>query len=99
MNRIVCKKGMYTYTMSETTISYEEFGEIVMFGITVFDKNKIFEVEDISPDYEFVHSLFVLIVGLGLHPEHFYDVVDDYINDHSPKVVTLKMPLKHPFTA
>ena len=43
MNRIVCKKGMYTYTMSETTISYEEFGEIVMFGITVFDKNKIKE--------------------------------------------------------
>lgn len=99
MNRIVSKKGSYTYALTESVISYEDFGTTVVFGISMYDKTRVYEAEDISPDYCFVQELFDLIVGLGLHPEHFYDVIEDYLTDHSPKVVTIKMPLNYPFIA
>ncbi len=99
MKALIKKSGRYTYVLTNTNIYYDGLGEITMYGISMMDRTKVYQVDDISPDYGFVYNLFVPMVELRLHPEHFYDVVEDYISDHSPDECAMSMPIKFPFTA
>ena len=99
MNCLINKNGRYTYVLTKTKMIYDDIGETIMFGISIIDRTRIYSVDDISPDYNFVYNLFSPIVELKLHPEHLYDVVEDYISDHSPDDFTLRMPILFPFTA
>ena len=51
----------------------------------VFQKT---EVTDISDDFNFVRSLFDLMVEGELCPEHLENVVEDFLSDGCPKIIS-----------
>ena len=43
---------------------------------------------DISDDFNFVHSLFDLMVERELYPEHLENVVEDFLFHCCPKIIS-----------
>ena len=82
MVRIVRKSESYIYTLSEFTV------KVTVYGISISDKFQKAEVTDISDDFNFVRSLFDLMVEGELYPEHLENVVEDFLSDGCPKIIS-----------
>ena len=110
---ISCKKGKFTYVLAKNKINSEDFGYVlaknkinsedfgtaVVYGISIIDKKKVTAVENISDDFCFVHYLFDLIVEEELYPEHLYDVVEDFLSEKYPLIMSFKEINEHPYIA
>lgn len=90
MKRIVIPRGKYIYSLSESVIHDPDSGTAIVYGITIGGKGVNAAVEDISDDFNYVCSLFDLIVEEELYPEHLIDVVEDYLARYSPQNVPIK---------
>ena len=88
MVRIVRKSESYIYTLSESTVISEDFGKVTVYGIFISDKFQKAEVTDISDDFNFVRSLFDSMVEGELCPEHLENVVEDFLSDGCPKIIS-----------
>ena len=88
MVRIVRTSESYIYTLSESTVISEDFGKVTVYGIFISDKFQKAEVTDISDDFNFVRSLFDSMVEGELCPEHLENVVEDFLSDGCPKIIS-----------
>ena len=75
--------------MCETDSSWEDAvwhrEQLGALGSNKFQKA---EVTDISDDFNFVRSLFDLMVEGELCPEHLENVVEDFLSDGCPKIIS-----------
>ncbi len=83
MIKMCRSNGQFTYYLTSSIAVSEDFGTAIVYGISIREKNKISAVEDISDDFEFVRSLFDLIVEEKLYPEHLMDVTEDFLSENS----------------
>ena len=61
---------------------------VTVYGISISNKFQKAEVTDISDDFNFVRSLFDLMVEGELCPEHLENVVEDFLSDGCPKIIS-----------
>ena len=80
MTSIVCKKGKTIYALLTSVIESEDFAPTLVYGIRIMNENQKSEVLDISDNFDFVSSLFDLIVEEELYPEHLLDVAENYLS-------------------
>lgn len=94
MVRSVCVKGKHIYALTVSTIHFQDFGLVDIYGISIIGQGKTVSIKDISSDYNAIHYLYNLIVSEELYPEHLYDVVEDFLSGAFSKVIPLD--LRHP---
>ncbi len=94
MVKSVYVKGKYVYALTVSTIHFQDFGLVDIYGISIIGQGKTVSIKDISSDYNAVHYLYNLIVEEELHPEHLCDVVEDFLAGIYSKVIPLD--LRHP---
>ncbi len=88
MVKIIRKGESHIYTMLESTVISEDFDTVTVYGISIADESQKAEVTDISDNFNFVYGLFDLIVEEELYPEHLQNVVEDFLSDCCPKIIS-----------
>lgn len=69
---------MIKYTVNNKTVSIEEFNNVEVYGITVCENEEIIlDVEDISPDRNFVENIIHKLVEYDVAFCHIMDVIED----------------------
>ena len=99
MIRIVCKKGKNIYALSVSTVIIEDYGATEVYGIQIMGEDRKSEIQDISENYDYVKSLYDLIVEEELCPEHLHDVVEDYLSGCFSKIIPLRSGCEQPYIA
>ena len=81
---IVKRKVRYTYTPVQETLTSEEIGTYVSYGISIRTvEEEIAFVSDISTEFEEVRELAILCTDKELSPEQFPEVIEDFLQDES----------------
>ena len=90
MRKLIRTKGNYIYTLSSSVIRSEHFGAVMVYGISISGEGNCTAVEHILNDFDLVCDLFNLIVDEELYPEHLMDVIEDFLYEHSPKLLEFR---------
>lgn len=72
-----------TYALSSKIVTIEEFENVEVFGITIFNNDSmIMKVEDISSKRQFVEYILDKFIRYGVSVYHVIDVIEDEILEH-----------------
>lgn len=72
-----------TYALSSKIVTIEEFENVEVFGITIFNNDSmIMKVEDISSKRQFVEYILDNFIRYGVSVYHVIDVIEDEILEH-----------------
>ena len=72
-----------TYALSSKIVTIEEFENVEVFGITIFNNDSmIMKVEDISSNRQFVEYILDNFIRYGVSVYHVIDVIEDEILEH-----------------
>ncbi len=66
------------YRLTITKVKLEG-GEVVSYGLEVFEGQDILKIPDISPDRAKVSEMVKLFNDMHLSAEHVYDVIEDML--------------------
>ena len=69
---------MIKYTLTRKIINIEEFKNVEIFGIKAYkDDEIVFDVDNISPDKQFVESIIHKLIKHNVSVHHILDVIED----------------------
>ena len=72
-----------TYALSSKIVTIEDFENVEVFGITIFNNDSmIMKVEDISSKRQFVEYILDNFIRYGVSVYHVIDVIEDEILEH-----------------
>lgn len=72
-----------TYALSSKIVTIEEFENVEVFGITIFNNDSmIMKVEDISSKRQFVEYILDKFIRYGVSVYLVIDVIEDEILEH-----------------
>lgn len=72
-----------TYVLNKKTVTIEEFENVEVFGITIFNSDSIImKVENISSKMQFVEHILDKFIKYGVSVYHVIDVIEDEIFEH-----------------
>ena len=72
-----------TYVLNKKTVTIEEFENVEVFGITIFNSDSIImKVENISSKMQFVEHILDKFIKYGVSVYHVIDVIEDEILEH-----------------
>lgn len=81
------QSSTYVCKIVESTVFIEEMGNVIVYGINMYNSNKELAeldgehccIEDISEDFEKVERLRKLLVEYDVYPVHLKDIVEDFL--------------------
>ncbi len=69
---------MIKYTLKSKTANIEEFENVEVFGIKAYKDDKVvFDIDDISPDKQFVENIIHKLTKYNVSVHHIMDVIED----------------------
>lgn len=69
---------MIKYTLKSKTADIEEFENVEVFGIKAYKNDKVvFDIDDISPDKQFVENIIHKLTKYNVSVHHIMDVIED----------------------
>ncbi len=69
---------MIKYTLKSKTANIEEFENVEVFGIKAYKIDKVvFDIDDISPDKQFVENIIHKLTKYNVSVHHIMDVIED----------------------
>lgn len=72
-----------TYILNKKVITIEEFKNVEVFGITIFNNDSvIMKVEDISSKKQFVECILSKFIKYGVSIYHVIDIIEDEIFEY-----------------
>ena len=81
-------KSTYICEITENNMFFEETGNITVYGINMYNRNRKiagldgehYRIEDISEDIEKVRGLCYMLMKYDVYPAHLKDIVEDMLS-------------------
>ena len=69
---------MIKYTLKSKITNIEEFENVEIFGIKAYkDEKVVFDIDDISPNKQFVENIIHKLIKYNVSIYHIIDVIED----------------------